>query len=99
MEALRDEIRPRYFIVRWHKHVAPLVVIVIAVSVPVGLAEAAGSATGQERSPDMRADFNGDEAEDLAVGAPGETVGTVPNARAVNVTYGAARPPGNQLFT
>ncbi len=36
------------------------------------------------------ADFNGDGFSDLAVGAPGETLGTGPSAGAVNVIYGAA---------
>jgi hypothetical protein len=37
-----------------------------------------------------RLDFNGDEFSDLAVGAPGEAVGALPSAGAVNVLYGSA---------
>jgi FG-GAP repeat len=37
-----------------------------------------------------RADFNGDNFADLAVGAPGEDVGTDTDAGAVNVLYGSA---------
>ena len=45
-------------------------------------------------------DFDGDGFDDLAVGAPGETVGSV-SAGAVNVIYGSAnglRPGGDQLW-
>jgi len=35
-------------------------------------------------------DFNNDGFEDLAIGAPGEAIGTVKNAGAVNVIYGSA---------
>ena len=34
------------------------------------------------------ADFNGDGNEDLAVGVPGETIGTIGRAGAVNIIYG-----------
>ena len=47
-------------------------------------------------------DFNGDTFADLAVGAPGEEVGTAPAAGAVNVLYGSATGltgTGSQLFT
>jgi FG-GAP repeat len=47
-------------------------------------------------------DFNGDTFADLAVGAPGEGVGTAPAAGAVNVLYGSATGlsgTGGQLFT
>jgi FG-GAP repeat len=33
--------------------------------------------------------FNGDDFADLAIGAPGEDVGTAADAGAVNVQYGA----------
>ena len=33
-------------------------------------------------------DFNGDLYDDLAIGVPGESVGTTPNAGAVNILYG-----------
>ena len=47
-------------------------------------------------------DFNGDTFADLAVGAPGEGVGTAGAAGAVNVLYGSATGlsgTGSQLFT
>ena len=47
-------------------------------------------------------DFNGDGRDDLVVGVPGEDVGSVVDAGAVNVIYGTASGLGggqNQLFT
>ena len=47
-------------------------------------------------------DFNGDGYPDLAVGAPGEDVGSATDAGAVNVIYGSAgglSDAGNQSFT
>lgn len=49
-----------------------------------------------------RGDFNGDGAADLAVGAPGEDLGTLTDAGAVNVIYGSAgglTAAGNQLLS
>ena len=47
-------------------------------------------------------DFNGDGIADLAVGVPGESVGTIPSAGAVNVLYGSRTnglsAAGNQLW-
>jgi hypothetical protein len=54
-------------------------------------------------APRLQADFNNDGAEDLAIGAPGETVGAVDSAGAVIVLYGSVggglAGPGSQLFT
>jgi FG-GAP repeat len=50
----------------------------------------------------VQADFNHDGADDLAVGVPGEDVGSVPDAGAVNVLYGGAgglSGSGSQVFT
>jgi FG-GAP-like repeat len=50
----------------------------------------------------LQADFNNDGADDLAVGAPGEDVGSAIDGGAVNVLYGSAgglTGPGSQLFT
>lgn len=47
------------------------------------------------------ADFNGDGFDDLAVGVPGEDIGTVENAGAVHVLYGSATglaAEGDQLW-
>ncbi|MDA1316053.1 MAG: FG-GAP-like repeat-containing protein [Acidobacteria bacterium] len=47
-------------------------------------------------------DFNGDGYDDLAVGSPGESVGSENNAGAVNIIYGGPgglAADGNQLFT
>jgi FG-GAP repeat len=38
----------------------------------------------------VQADFNNDGAADLAVGVPGEDVGSISDAGAVNVLYGSA---------
>src|SRR6266536_2231716 len=50
----------------------------------------------------VQADFNNDGADDLAVGVPGESVGTIVEAGVVNVLYGSAGKltgSGSQLFT
>jgi hypothetical protein len=47
-------------------------------------------------------DFNGDGFADLAIGVPGEDIGTLTNAGAVNILYGSAAgltAAGNQLFS
>ncbi|MGH2964956.1 MAG: hypothetical protein ACRDMH_06205, partial [Solirubrobacterales bacterium] len=47
-------------------------------------------------------DLNGDGEADLAVGVPGESVGTIPSGGAVNAIYGSAAgltSTGNQLWT
>ena len=46
-------------------------------------------------------DFNGDGFADLAVGAPGEALGTVGEAGVVHILYGSANrltAKGNQVF-
>ena len=46
-------------------------------------------------------DFNNDGFEDLALGVPGENIGNVANAGAVNIIYGTATglgAAGNQLW-
>jgi hypothetical protein len=61
--------------------------------------DAVGAAPGAGRAG---ADFNGDGAEDLAVGVPFESVGSVPFAGAVNVLYGGQpllAGTRSQLFT
>ena len=71
---------------------------------PAGAAVAHRQGAGQRAAaPTLRADFNNDGAEDLAIGAPGETVGAIDSAGAVIVLYGSAggglAGPGSQLFT
>jgi FG-GAP repeat len=49
----------------------------------------------------IRADFNGDGRDDLAVGAPNEDIGSIESAGAVNVLYGGAgglSATGNQFW-
>ena len=49
----------------------------------------------------VKADFNHDGFADLAIGAPGESVGNIVGAGAVHIIYGRASGltgPGNQLF-
>ena len=49
----------------------------------------AGSLAGSI-SPAVHADFNGDGIDDLAVGVPGESIGNISRAGAVNVIYGSS---------
>jgi hypothetical protein len=65
-----------------------------------GLADWAGATDAAAES--LPADFNNDGFADLAIGAPGESVGSVFSAGAVNVLYGGAgglTGAGSQLFT
>ena len=93
----------------------PAVAVTVALVAAVGGAAgtAAGGTSGATgatgaaaasapAAPTVRADFNNDGAEDLAVGAPFETVGSVGDAGTVNVLYGSPgnglTGPGSQLF-
>jgi hypothetical protein len=66
-------------------------------------AAAAPAAPDAPARPEVRADFDGDGAQDLAVGVPFESVGTVFGAGAVNVLFGVPGAnlagAGSQLFT
>ena len=83
------------------------IVVVMVLMVAGGLWTAtqavAGTATVQAPPEGLRADFNNDGADDLAVGVPGQHVGAPPfNSGAVNVLYGSATgltATGSQLFT
>jgi hypothetical protein len=80
-----------------------LLLLVAAVASPVvpALAQSSQPAAAQQAAG-VRADFNQDGFADLAVGSPFEDVGSVPDAGAVNVLYGAAgglSTTGSQLFT
>ncbi|HEX6569221.1 MAG TPA: FG-GAP repeat protein, partial [Acidimicrobiales bacterium] len=80
------------------------VAAIVAVAGPAGAAAArapSGAAAGGAAGVTVRADFNDDGAEDLAVGAPFESVGTVPDAGTVIVLYGSPgglSSTGSQLF-
>lgn len=70
---------------------------------PAGTALAGSASMEAPAGPGVRADFNGDGAQDLAVGVPSEFVGTVLYAGGVNVLYGAPggglSGAGSQFFT
>ena len=70
---------------------------VVVVVVVVALATLLAAAWPAWAQPDQalagqeaRVDFNGDGFDDLAVGAPGEAIGSLDGAGAVNVLYGSA---------
>jgi hypothetical protein len=86
------------------RRLAAVPVLVLSAAIwPASGALAHDSTAGQAPAPaSLRADFNNDGAEDLAVGAPGESVGSFESAGAVNVLYGSAAGlsgAGSQLFT
>ncbi len=62
--------------------------VMLAGSAPAGAVPNAPSASATASGPRIQADFNGDGADDVAVGVPFEAVGTVQQAGAVNVLYG-----------
>jgi hypothetical protein len=65
-------------------------------------ASAAHGATAAQAAGSLQADFNDDGFIDLAVGVPGEAIGAIQGAGAVNVLYGAAgglAGAGSQLFS
>ena len=90
---------------------AVAVILLAAVGGPAGAATSGtssasgtngGATPAAPGAPSVRADFNDDGAEDLAVGVPLEGVGTVYQAGTVNVLFGSPgdglRGPGSQLF-
>jgi hypothetical protein len=86
------------------RRVAMVVVLMLAGSLwPAAHALASGSTTAQAApAGSLQGDFNNDGADDLAVGVPDETVGTLLAAGVVNVLYGSAggvTGTGSQLFT
>jgi hypothetical protein len=79
-----------------------LVLVLAAIATPAGSALAHGATPGRAAAPSVQADFDGDGAEDVAVGVPGESVGAIQAAGAVNVLYGSGgglSGAGSQLFT
>jgi hypothetical protein len=85
------------------RRLAVAFVIVLAVGMSPGASALADSATATEAAAgSLRADFNNDGFADLAVGAPGESIGSIIRAGAVNVLYGTPTGltgSGSQLFT
>jgi hypothetical protein len=69
--------------------------VVLATFLAAAWPAAAGRApaparTGAVAAQELRADFNGDNLDDLAIGVPGEDLGVHADAGAVNVQYGSA---------
>jgi len=87
------------------RRIAMVIVLVLAAGCwPAAQAVASGAVAAQAAPVgSLQADFNNDGADDLAVGAPGEDVGSVGDAGSVNVLYGTAGTglsgSGSQLFT
>ena len=87
------------------RRIALVIVLVLAGGCwPATQALAFGSAAAQAAPAQaLQADFNNDGADDLAVGVPGEDVGSAEDAGAVNVLYGVAgtglNGNGSQQFT
>jgi hypothetical protein len=71
--------------------------VLVAALLAAGPFASSASAAGAKR-----ADYNGDGFTDLAIGVPGEDLGAVTDAGAVNVLYGSAtglRSTGNQFWS
>jgi hypothetical protein len=85
------------------RRLAVAAVIVLAVGIPaIGAGPADSTAPADTADGGLQADFDNDGFADLAVGVPGESVGSATGAGAVNVLYGAATGltgSGSQLFT
>jgi hypothetical protein len=64
---------------------------VLLAALPAGAMAAGGTAAAAaiQAGPAVVADFNGDGIDDLAVGVPGENVGGITDAGAVEVFYGS----------
>jgi hypothetical protein len=78
-----------------------LVLALAAVVWPAASLAAHAGTAASTAAGSLEADFNNDGFADLAVGAPFEDIGSIPDAGAVNVLYGAAgglSAAGNQQF-
>jgi hypothetical protein len=66
-----------------------LLLLLAAVAIPAtpGVAQTSQLAAAQQAA-EVRADFNQDSFADLAIGAPGEAIGSFSEAGAVTVMYG-----------
>jgi hypothetical protein len=68
-----------------------VVVVLVALLTLLAAAWPAWAQPEQARAgQEAQVDFNGDGFDDLAVGAPGEAIGSLDGAGAVNVLYGSA---------
>jgi FG-GAP repeat len=79
-----------------------LALILVAGVWPAAPAVGHAATAAQPTATGVQADFNNDGAADLAVGVPGEDVGSISDAGAVNVLYGSAAKltgTGSQIFT
>jgi hypothetical protein len=80
-----------------------ILVGLVTLTVPVWQVGASPAAIARTQAPTvLTPDFNGDGFADLAVGVPGEDVGGISSAGAVNVLYGRAAgisSASNQLWT
>jgi hypothetical protein len=79
-----------------------LVLLAAMVSAATPALASGSQPTATQADPSVRADFNNDGFADLAIGAPGEAVGSLQGAGAVNIVYGTANGlsgAGSQLFT
>src|SRR5512133_865336 len=87
------------------RRIAVVIVLVLAAGCwPAAQALASGPMAAQAAPVGaLQADFNNDGADDLAVGVPGENVGSIVDAGSVNVLYGSPGTGlvgvGSQLFT
>jgi hypothetical protein len=86
------------------RRVAIVVILILAGSLWPAVHALAFGSTAAHATPagGLQADFNNDGADDLVVGVPGEDLGSIPDAGAVNVLYGSAAGvtgTGSQLFT
>lgn len=87
------------------RRIAVVIVLVLAGGIwPATQALAVGSVAAQAAPVGaLQADFNNDGADDLAVGVPGENVGSIVDAGSVNVLYGSLGTGlagiGSQLLT
>ncbi|HET9558119.1 MAG TPA: integrin alpha, partial [Actinomycetota bacterium] len=82
------------------RRVVVVTVLVMLATLLVTLPAASGAPDPDRAAEAARIDFNGDGFDDLAVGAPGEAVGSLFSAGAVNVLFGSADGlvPGADLF-
>src|SRR6266508_4060829 len=86
------------------RRIAIVLVLVLVAGVWPAASGVAHGATAAQAAParSLQADFNNDGADDLAVGVPCESVGSIVAAGAVNVLYGSATgltTIGSQFFT